>query len=231
MAIKLERRSHDIGAGIYGMDVAHWGIARRGGVVAHPPCVALRNNTANDMYIAVQRGKSLLKGTLADDLDEFINLSPEFKLLGAGELLPLGMCYKEFNLGNTSSTTNPVTVTCADGGAPSYVITATLTTNMPSAAGTYYFYVEVLADNYCTMTWTDVNSTFTIVQNQSIAASDGIGIGKTTFIMKAVVTGASTGSTLVFTPVEPANQSGIATGDVRVWLITEWTVGNVSAEY
>lgn len=225
MAIQMNRRSHDVGAGIYGIDVAHWGIARRGGVVAHPPCCNLKNLTSGDLNIAIQRGNTILKGTLADGLDEFQNLAPEFRKILADEQISTGMCFKEFNLGTA------VTVSVAEA-AITYVATATLTTGMPSGTATYYFFVEILSDLSCTLTWTDENSTFSIVQNPSIIETGGIVVGKNTFIMKAVATGATTGSTLVLTPnSDPAVSTGIVTADVKVWLISDWTIDQLSAEF
>jgi hypothetical protein len=53
--------------------------------------------------------------------------------------------------------------------------------------------------------------------------------------MKAVVTGAITGSTLVFTPIQnDAGQypsTGITTAGLKVWLVSEWTINQVTAQF
>lgn len=211
MSVKNNLRSQHIGCGLPGFDVAHYGIARRGGVVAHDYCVAYRNVSADELLIAIVDGS--VGNPKADGTFNALKIGM-ITPIGAREILPCGG-WKEFLLNAT-----PLEAPVTESGTGNSVATITMT----GAAATYYV-VEILSDVVCTLACPGATTPILVTQNPGLLATGAIPIGRTAFL---IYNTANAERTMTLTNAAAAS-TGIVTADVKVHAVTAWTLRKLYA--
>jgi len=210
---KNNMKAKMMGCGIRSVDASHYGIARYG-LKAHDFCFALRNVSAADLLVALVDAECC--DPKADNEFNALRVGLISPIV-AGETLAHG-AWRTFNLATTALAA-PVT----ESGTGNKVATITMT----GAAATYYV-VEILSDAVCTLACPGATTPIQVVQNPALLKAGAIPRGRTAFV---IYNTANAERAMTLTNTEGDASTGIATADVKVHAITEWTLRQLALLY